>query len=96
MMDQLEREGWRDVTDCAIDEFDVRLGRRLRIRRRRLGLTQTQLATAIGVRFQQIHRWEVGDTKISAARLWTLATALQVEVGFFFEGLDEEIARAAA
>jgi transcriptional regulator with XRE-family HTH domain len=95
-MDQFEREGWRDVTDTAVDEFDVRLGRRLRLRRRRLGLTQMQLAKAIGVRFQQIHRWEVGATKISAARLWTLAAALQVEISFFFEGLDDEIARAAA
>ena len=87
---------WRRVADCSVDEFDVRLGRRLRLRRRLLGLTQMQLADAIGVRFQQIHRYEVGAAKISAARLWTLAMALHVEVGFFFEGLDKDMARAAA
>jgi transcriptional regulator with XRE-family HTH domain len=82
-----------------IDDF---VGRRVRQRRRLLGLTQQQLAVEVGVRFQQIQKYESGVNKISAARLWSLARALQVQPDYFFEGLAErlpggfEVARAAS
>ena len=77
------------------DEIDVHLGRRLRRRRRLLGLTQQQLAGACGVRFQQIQKYECGANRISAARLWQLSEALEVPVGYFYDGLsDEERAQA--
>jgi transcriptional regulator with XRE-family HTH domain len=72
------------------DEIDVHLGKRLRRRRRLLGLTQQQLAGACGVRFQQIQKYECGANRISAARLWQLSEALEVPVGYFFDGLTEE------
>jgi transcriptional regulator with XRE-family HTH domain len=71
------------------DEIDLHLGRRLRRRRRLLGLTQQQLAGACGVRFQQIQKYECGANRISAARLWQLSEALVVPVGYFFDGLHE-------
>jgi transcriptional regulator with XRE-family HTH domain len=71
------------------DEIDLHLGKRLRRRRRLLGLTQLQLAGACGVRFQQIQKYECGANRISAARLWQLAEALEVPVGYFFDGLAE-------
>ena len=69
------------------DDIDFHLGKRLRRRRRLLGLTQQQLAIACGVRFQQIQKYECGANRISAARLWRIAEALDVEVGYFYEGL---------
>jgi len=55
------------------NDIDVHLGKRLRRRRRLLGLTQQQLAGACGVRFQQIQKYECGANRISAARLWQLS-----------------------
>ena len=71
------------------NEIDLHLGKRLRQRRRLLGLTQQQVAEAVGVRFQQIQKYECGANRISAARLWRMAKALQAPVASFFEGLDD-------
>ena len=72
------------------NDIDLHLGKRLRRRRRLLGLTQQQLAIAVGVRFQQIQKYECGANRISAARLWQLSEALEVPVGYFFDGLSEQ------
>ncbi len=69
------------------DEIDEHLGRRLRRRRRLLGLTQQQLANACGVRFQQIQKYECAANRMSAARVWQLAQILEVPVSYFYEGL---------
>ena len=78
------------------NDIDVYLGKRLRRRRRMLGLTQQQLAGAVGVRFQQIQKYECGANRISAARLWQLAEALEVPVGYFYDGLSEHARQEAA
>ena len=72
------------------NEIDKHLGKRLRMRRRSLGLTQQQIAEAVGVRFQQIQKYECGANRISAARLWLLAKALQSPVGVFFDDMNED------
>jgi len=74
----------------SMDEIDVHLGRRLRRRRRLLGLTQQELAGACGVRFQQIQKYECAANRMSAARLWQLAEVLEVPVSYFYEGLTRE------
>ena len=71
-------------TRFAIDEH---IGARLRQRRRLLRMTQQDLAQPCGLRFQQIQKYECGDNAMTAARLWQLATALGVPIGYFFEGL---------
>src|SRR5688572_5780384 len=71
------------------DEIDVHLGRRLRRRRRLLGLTQQQLAGACGVRFQQIQKYECAANRMSAARIWQLSEVLEAPVSYFYEGLSE-------
>jgi transcriptional regulator with XRE-family HTH domain len=76
------------------NDIDLHLGKRLRRRRRLLGLTQQQLAIAVGVRFQQIQKYECGANRISAARLWLLSEALEVPVSYFFDGLAEASDRA--
>ena len=50
-------------------------------------MTQQQLAQAVGIRFQQIQKYESGANRVSASRLWDLAQALDIPVSFFFEGL---------
>ncbi len=74
-------------------DIDLHLGRRLRRRRRLLGLTQQQLAMQVGIRFQQIQKYECGANRISAARLWQLAEALETPVSYFYDGLAEAMER---
>jgi len=66
---------------------NLHIGRRLRLRRLLAGLTQLQLGQAVGVRFQQIQKYECGTNKLSAARLSQIAQALNVSVSFFYDGL---------
>jgi transcriptional regulator with XRE-family HTH domain len=63
------------------------IGRRLRRRRRTLGMTQQKLADLCAVRPQMIHRYECGANHISAARLWRLARVLEIPIGYFFENM---------
>ncbi|HUS53453.1 MAG TPA: helix-turn-helix transcriptional regulator [Thermohalobaculum sp.] len=51
-------------------------------------MTQSQLGNHVGIKFQQIQKYEVGANRISASRMWDIAEALEVPVSFFFEGLD--------
>jgi len=55
-------------------------------------MTQQQLAEKVGIKFQQIQKYETGANRISASRLWDIADALDVPVSFFFEGLEDETA----
>jgi transcriptional regulator with XRE-family HTH domain len=70
----------------------------LRIRQRRimLGLTQQQMAELIGVTYQQAHKYETGINRISAGRLYQIARALGVNIGYFFEDVDPGSGAAAA
>jgi transcriptional regulator with XRE-family HTH domain len=76
------------------DDVDLHLGRRLYRRRRLLGMTQAQVAVRVGVRFQQIQKYECGASTIAAARIWQLAEALEVPVSYFFDGLSADQAAA--
>jgi transcriptional regulator with XRE-family HTH domain len=70
-------------------DINEHLGRRLRCRRRLLGLTQQALASSGGLQFQQIQKYECGANAMSAQRLWLLAACLETPVGYFYEGLSE-------
>ena len=67
---------------------DVYVGKRIRHRRWMNGVTQQQLAESVGIKFQQIQKYETGMNRVSASRLWDIANVLDVPVSFFFEGLD--------
>jgi transcriptional regulator with XRE-family HTH domain len=69
---------------------DVHVGKKIRQRRWLVGMTQQQLAELVGIKFQQIQKYETGANRVSASRLWDIADALQVSVSFFFEGLGDE------
>jgi len=73
-------------------DLDHALGKRLRQRRRLLGLRQRDLAALCGVRFQQIQKYECAASRISAVMLFKLARALDVEVGYFFAGVADGLA----
>jgi len=51
-------------------------------------MTQQQLAEQVGIKFQQIQKYETGANRVSASRLWDISDSLTVPVSFFFEGLD--------
>ena len=67
---------------------DAHVGKRIRHRRWMVGMTQQQLADRVGIKFQQIQKYETGMNRVSASRLWDIAKAMDVPVAFFFEGLD--------
>jgi transcriptional regulator with XRE-family HTH domain len=66
---------------------DVYVGKRIRHRRWMVGMTQQQLAEKVGIKFQQIQKYETGMNRVSASRLWDISEALSVPVSFFFDGL---------
>jgi transcriptional regulator with XRE-family HTH domain len=67
----------------------VYVGGRMRLRRIQLGMSQGALANKIGVSFQAVQKYESGDIRISASRLYDVAQVLQVTPGFFFEGYPD-------
>ncbi|MBU2359592.1 helix-turn-helix domain-containing protein [Loktanella sp. M215] len=75
-------------------EVDVHVGKRIRQRRWMNGTTQQQLAEAVGIKFQQIQKYETGMNRVSASRLWDIANVLGVPVAFFFEGLESDVVTA--
>ncbi|MEX0286103.1 MAG: helix-turn-helix domain-containing protein [Paracoccaceae bacterium] len=75
---------------------DIHVGKRVRHRRWLIGMTQQQLAEKVGIKFQQIQKYETGANRVSASRLWDIADAMDVPVSFFFEGLDEAEKAAVA
>ena len=69
---------------------DIHVGKRVRHRRWMVGMTQQQLATQVGIKFQQIQKYETGANRVSASRLWDIAIALRVDVAYFFDGLGAD------
>ena len=65
---------------------DVHVGRRMRMRRLMLQMSQEAFATKLGVTFQQVQKYEKGVNRVGAARLQQIATALDVPVTFFYDG----------
>jgi len=71
------------------DNFNKHLGKKLKLRRLGLSLTQTKVAKAINVTFQQIQKYEKGTNGVSSIRLLQLANYLKVPVNYFFEDFPE-------
>lgn len=67
---------------------DAHVGKRIRHRRWMVGMTQQQLAEKVGIKFQQIQKYETGMNRVSASRLWEIADVLGVPISFFFDGLS--------
>jgi transcriptional regulator with XRE-family HTH domain len=69
------------------NSIDQHVALRLRAKREELGLSQTEVADAVGITFQQVQKYENGKNRIAAGRLWLIAKVFKVPVGYFFEGL---------
>ena len=67
------------------ENFNIHLGKKLRMRRLSLGLTQTKVANAISVTFQQIQKYEKGTNGVSSSRLMQLSSFLKVPITYFYE-----------
>ena len=78
------------ATGRRITDYDVEVGRRIRLERERAQITQVELAEAIGVAFQQLQKYERGDNRASAGRVMQIAEYLEIPIAEFFEGLDAD------
>ena len=74
------------ATKKAPNPVDKHVGSRVRMRRKMLAMSQTQLADALGLTFQQVQKYEKGTNRMGASRLQQMSDILQVPVEFFFEG----------
>jgi transcriptional regulator with XRE-family HTH domain len=70
-------------------DVDTHVGRRLKLRRTMLGLSQEAVAKAVGITFQQVQKYEKGSNAMNAGRLVEFAKFLNVPVAYFFDGLDK-------
>jgi transcriptional regulator with XRE-family HTH domain len=75
-------------SDQQLKTIDASVGAQVRLRRILLGLSQEAVSKVIGLTFQQLQKYEHGTNRISASRLYQLATILHVPVSFFFENVD--------
>ena len=94
--DRGERFVLRELKDKpvvrAADDVDAFVGSRVRIRRMTLGISQEHLGAALGLTFQQVQKYEKGQNRIGAGRLFRIAQILSVPVQYFYEGLPATIA----
>jgi transcriptional regulator with XRE-family HTH domain len=68
--------------------IDVHVGSRIRLRRTLLGISQTTLAEAIGLTFQQVQKYEKGANRVSSSRLVDMANAPDIAIPYFFEEMS--------
>ncbi|RAK61413.1 transcriptional regulator [Phenylobacterium hankyongense] len=69
--------------------IDVHVGVQIRMRRKELRITQEQLAERLGLTFQQIQKYERASNRVSASKLWAIASALTVPIGYFYQGAED-------
>lgn len=74
----------RETENQAVDQA---VGRNVRLRRRQLGLSQTQVAGHLGMTFQQVQKYERGVNRMAASTLWRIAGVLDCTVADLFEGV---------
>jgi len=84
----LAQASGRDSEQVTDSDIDQAVGRRLRVRRVELGMSQTAVADGIGVTFQQVQKYERAANRMSASRLLDLAELLKVPIEYFFEELE--------
>lgn len=74
---------------------DCHVGVRIRMRRKEMGVSQEKLAEALGITFQQVQKYERGANRVSASKLWEIASALKTPVAYFYDGLSDRDAVVA-
>lgn len=81
------------IDDNEPNPVDVHVGKRIRLRRTILHITQQQMAKMLGLTFQQVQKYEKGMNRVGASRLWDISRVLEVPMGFFFEDMDASVAQ---
>lgn len=84
------RKPRRTAREDGPDPIDRHVGKRVRLARLEAGLSQDELGRGIGVSFQAVQKYEQGENRVSASRLFRTAQLVEQPVSFFFEGLDHE------
>jgi transcriptional regulator with XRE-family HTH domain len=77
-----------NAEESGPNPIDMHVGARIRMRRKFLGHSQSQLADALGLTFQQVQKYERGTNRVSASKLFEIGRFLEAPVSYFFEGLD--------
>ena len=82
------RQRRRTAKEHGPDPIDVHVGRQLRLARELLGLTQVEVGRSLSMSFQVVQKYEQGDIRVSASRLFQLSQLLGKPVSYFFEGIE--------
>jgi transcriptional regulator with XRE-family HTH domain len=90
------RQRRRTAKEHGPDPVDIQVGRQVRVARELLGLTQVEVGKALGMSFQVVQKYEQGDIRVSASRLFQLSRLLQKPVGYFFESIESAAPAADA
>ena len=90
--EELNEKNFRITNNNAVD---MHVGKRVRLRRTLLGLSQEQLGTELNITFQQVQKYERGANRISASRLWDIGQILDVPINYFFDDMTENTMRSS-
>lgn len=89
--DQVERN-FRVTNNNAID---MHVGKRIRLRRTLLGMSQEQLGSELDITFQQVQKYERGANRVSASRLWDISQIIDSPINYFFDDMSENTMRSS-
>ena len=92
MTDDTKSRNFRVTNNNAVDKH---VGKRVRLRRTLLGMSQEQLGTALNITFQQVQKYERGANRISASRLWDISQILDASISYFFDDMTDEVMKAS-
>ena len=87
MEDENKNKNFRVTNNNSVD---MHVGKRVRLRRTLLGLSQEQLGDALNLTFQQVQKYECGTNRISASRLWDISQILDTSISYFFEDMSPQ------
>ena len=92
MADSTLDKNFRVTNNNAVD---VHVGKRVRLRRTLLGMSQEQLGASLNITFQQVQKYEHGANRISASRLWDISQILDVQISYFFGDMTDDTMRSS-
>jgi len=91
-MAQEQDRNFRVTNNNAVD---MHVGKRVRLRRTLLGMSQEQLGASLNITFQQVQKYERGANRVSASRLWDISQILDVPISYFFDDMTDEVMRSS-
>lgn len=85
---EIKRSPRGRMSDGEPNPIDIHVGKRIKLRREILGMSQEKLAAKLGLTFQQVQKYERATNRVGASRLWDISQSLDVPIDFFFENMD--------